>query len=150
MPTFRRRRRWPYALGALVLALSVFAVPTVWLRPWSIHHFYLRTLFEFVWQSPMICSSLHLLDFRKSRLDDFSIAQKQRSRRMVARDLEVRHGYDRDRLPPQEQLSYDVMDWFLRDLAATEGFGGPYALDQLNGPQVALPAFLTNQHALAN
>jgi uncharacterized protein (DUF885 family) len=148
----RRPRRWPAVMGALAAALSLFLVPTVWLRPWSIHHFYLRTLFEFLWQSPMLCSSLHLLDVRKGRLDDFSLEQRAHLKAIVARDLEVLHGYERSAMKPDEQLSYDVMDWFLKDLAANDGSfgGGPYALDQLSGLHVALPAFLTNQHPLAS
>ena len=151
MSRIRGPRRWPAVLGALAVALALFAVPTVWLRPWSIGHFYLRTLFEFVWQSPMLCSSLHLLDVRKGRLDDFSLAQRARLKAMVASDLDVLHKYDRTKMVPDEQLSYDVMEWFLKDLAANDGsFGGPYAIDQLSGLHVALPAFLTNQHSLAS
>jgi uncharacterized protein (DUF885 family) len=145
----RRPRRWPAVLAVLFLALAIFAVPTIWFRPWSINHFYLRTLFSFLWQSPQLCSSLHLLDVRKGRLDDFSLQQRDRMRKMIAGDLSTLRAYDRAKMSAPDQLSYDVMEWFLQDLAATDGsFGGPYAFDQLNGLHVALPGFLTSQHTL--
>jgi len=68
------------------------------LRPWSINHFYVRTLVEFLWQSPMLCSSLHLMDVRKGRLDDFSLQQRAHLRAMVARDASTLHGYDRAKM----------------------------------------------------
>jgi uncharacterized protein (DUF885 family) len=145
----KRPRRWPAVLAALFVAVAIFAVSTLFFRPWSINHFYLRTLVGFLWQSPQICSSLHLLDFRKGSLDDYSLQHREHLRAMVADDLSTLHGYDRARMSAADQLSYDVMDWFLTDLAANDGgFGGPYAFDQLNGLHVALPAFLTNQHTL--
>ena len=148
----KRPKHWPAVLGALAVALAIFAVPTIWLRPWSINHFYLRTLVEFLWQSPMLCSSLHLMDVRKGRLDDFSLQQRAHLRAMVARDASTLHGYDRAKMTQEGQLSYDVMDWFLQDLTANDGSfaGGPYAFNQLNGLHVALPGYLTNQHTIAN
>ena len=146
----KRPRRWPAVLGALVIALAIFLVPTLFFRPWSINHFYLRTLAAFLLQSPQLCSSLHLLDVRKGQLDDYSLRQRERMREMVASDIETLHGYDRAGMSAPDQLSYDVMDWFLRDLASNDGaFGGPYAFEQLGGLHVSLPGFLANQHTLA-
>jgi uncharacterized protein (DUF885 family) len=144
------RRALKLIAATLAAALLVFAVPTLFFRPWSINHFYLRTLFQFVWQSPMICSSLHLLDFRKGQLDDFSRQQRARVAQITSDALSTLHGYDRAKMSAEDQLSYDVMDWFLADLASHSGSfeGSPYAFDQLDGIQVALPGFLTSQHTL--
>ncbi len=143
----KRRRRWWLIPATLLLLLAGFVVPTVWGKPWSIRHFYLRALAEVVWESPMLCSSLRLLDFRKDRLDDFSPRRRERLRALFARSLATLHRYDRASLPPSERLSFDVMDWYLRDLQATDG-GAVYAIEQLEGLHVALPTFLTTLHTL--
>ncbi len=150
MPAKKRLPLVRTTLALAAAALAIFVVPTIWGKPWSINHFYLRTLAQFLLQSPMICSSLHLLDFRKDQLDDYSLAQRVRLRARVAKDIDTLHRYDRGSLGPADQLSYDVMDWFLKDLQSNEGeiSGGVYAFDQLNGLHVALPNFLTTQHAI--
>lgn len=145
-PSKRRRRWWLIPLALLAL-LAGFVVPTVWGKPWSIRHFYLRALAEVVWESPMLCSSLHLLDVRKDRLDDFSPRRRQRLRELLTRNLAMLHRYDRASMPRREQLSFEVMDWYLRDLIATDG-GAVYPIEQLDGLHVSLPTFLTSQHAI--
>jgi uncharacterized protein (DUF885 family) len=153
MTLARRKRRWPrIVLSLAVLGLIVGLVPTVWGKPWSIRHFYARALLKLVWQSPMTCSSLHLLDFRSDQLDDFSPEARAKVTAMLRDDLAMLHRYDREGLTRQEQVSWDVMDWFLSDLLSRDGHFGfeIYAVDQLSGLHVTLPTFLTTQHTIAS
>ena len=151
-PPPRRRRRWKRVVFAFVLlALAVFLVPTIWLKPWSVNHFYLRTLAELLWQSPTLCSQLHVLDWRSDELDDYSLAQRERSRALVRRELGVLHRFDRAKMTKDEQLSYDVMDWFLADIDARQTFGPEiYAFEQLGGLHVAFPSFMTDHHEVTS
>jgi uncharacterized protein (DUF885 family) len=144
------------AAAGLAIAAAVFAVPEIWGRPWSIRHFYLRTLLEQVWHSPQLCSSMHLLDFRKDQLDDASPAALEQMRAMVAKQLETLHSYDRAALSPEEQDSYDVMDWFLRNEVPPDTNGPvasaatPYLINQLGGEHTAFPDFMLNHHELSS
>ena len=42
--------------GIGLIALTIFIVPTIWGRPYTLDHFYLRVLIEFVLEHPMLLS----------------------------------------------------------------------------------------------
>ena len=54
-------KRW-IAAGALVAvaAAVVFAVPTVWGKPWSIDHFFARVFLGFALRHPMMLSQIRV------------------------------------------------------------------------------------------
>lgn len=146
-------RRRAAKVTSLVLAsgLATFIVPTIWGKPWSVDHFYTRTLLEEVWRSPELCTSLHLLDWRADQLDEATAKGRDAGNELVASEIATLHRYDRAAMSPGEQVSYDVMDFFLSTMGGKDsGLGGPgsspYAIEQLGGPHVALPDFLVNQH----
>ena len=63
-------------LVALLVVLAVFAVPTVWGKPWSINHFYLRVLAVEFLHSPQLATQLGIqIPFvdAASQLDDYSV-----------------------------------------------------------------------------
>jgi len=138
---------WKWALGAVALSL-VFLVPEFFGKPWFIHHFYLRVLIEQVWQSPQICTSLHLLDWRSDQLDDASPAAQKRLRALVGKQLATLRSYDRASMSPEEQTSYDVMEWFLRGELDSDTNGRPYLINQLDGEHTAFPQFMIQEHDL--
>jgi uncharacterized protein (DUF885 family) len=145
------RRGLKIASLALVGGLATFTVPTAWGKPWSVNHFYMRTLLEQVWRSPELCTSLHLLDWRADKLDERTVRARVEENALVAHELETLHRYDRAAMSPAEQVSYDVMDFFLATMGGQDsGLGGtgasPYAIEQLGGIHVAFPDFLINQH----
>jgi uncharacterized protein (DUF885 family) len=147
-----RTRKWILgASAALVLAVGAFAVPTIWLKPWSVDHFYGRTFVRFGLDSPMLMSQLRMvpprLDFYSHRLDDRSVDSQLARARWLSRQLEILRSYDRDRLG--DPLSYDVMEWFLADLDAGSRFMfHGYPVNQMFGVQSSLPNFLLNVHQI--
>ena len=87
-------------LGLLVLAGAVFVVPTIWLKPWSIDHFYGRVFVRFALRHPMMLSGMRLLepmglDFHNDDLDDFSMAFQEKEARFIEDELETLRSYDR-------------------------------------------------------
>jgi uncharacterized protein (DUF885 family) len=130
----------------LALAVVVFLVPEIWGKPWSIHHFYLRSLVEEVWQSPQLCSSLHLLDWRADQLVDASPEAAKRGKALVQSEIARLHSYDRAGMSAEEQTSYDVMDWFLQGAADADTIGRPYVMNQLDGEHTAFPQFMIQEH----
>ena len=71
----RPRRRFVLYAAFAFAASTLFLVPTLWGRPWSIEHFYTRVFVEFALDRPMLLSQLRLLepyglDFHSNDLDD--------------------------------------------------------------------------------
>ncbi len=131
-----------------LLAAAVFVVPEAIGKPWFIHHFYLRTLVEQVWESPQLCTALHLLDWRNDKLDDASPDSLKKHLALVGKQLETLHRYDRASMSAEEQTSYDVMDWFLTEESKKDTNGGPYLINQMDGEHTAFPQFMIQQHDL--
>jgi uncharacterized protein (DUF885 family) len=147
-----KTRRWLLG-GAVVVILTTgaFAVPTVWLKPWSVDHFYARTFFRVGASSPMLMSQLRVVparfDFYSHKLDDRSMAFQLRQLAWMDRQADILRSYDRDRL--KDPLSYDVLDWYLSDIQAGRPFMfHNYPLNQMFGEQSSLPNFLLNVHQI--
>ena len=47
-------RRGFWGLGLLIVALAVFLVPTIWFKPWSIDHYYMRVFLREAGRHPML------------------------------------------------------------------------------------------------
>jgi uncharacterized protein (DUF885 family) len=138
--------------GLLLVAGLVFCVPTVWGKPWSIEHFYGRVFVEFALEHPQLLSSMRILEpagitFHNDDLDQYSVAATEKQKKMVAGNLALLHEYDRETL--DDQLSYDVLEYFLADQAEGLAFAyHDYPVNQFAGIQSGLPDFMINQHAI--
>jgi uncharacterized protein (DUF885 family) len=139
--------------GFLVLAAAaIFLIPTVWFKPWFIEHFYARVFIQYALAHPMLLSQLRILepyglDFHSDDLDDFSVEFTLETADQIDRNLRILRSYDRRSQSPDQRLSTDVLEWFLR----TQAEGRPflfhsYPLNQLDGIQSALPDFMLNTH----
>ena len=147
------RPRPPFAAiaGVLVLVAALFIVPTVWLRPWSIQHFYARVFLETVLRHPMALTRLGLpgLDLRGGELDDFSVAAEAREARWIERQVKILRSYDRAGMTPGQRTSVEVLDWYLSDQEeGTRFLYMDYPVNQFAGIQSVLPAFLIGSHPL--
>ncbi len=56
------------------------------------------------------------------KLDDISLDYQYETYRLLENILEQLHAYDRDLLSPQDQISYDIYEWYLEDVLAGERF----------------------------
>ncbi len=142
------------ALAVLALAGAVFLIPTLWLTPWSIDHYYTRVFVRYVLRHPVLMSQLGLLDgspfdFYAGQLDDLSPAFERREARLTREELKTLGSYDRSRLSDAGKLSADVMRWFLDDQVRGEPFlFYDYPVNQLFGVQSALPDLMISVHPL--
>lgn len=141
-------------LAGLFVAAAVFAVPTIWLKPWSIDHFYARVFVRFALRHPELLTQLGLFegtpfDGHSARLDDYSLAFQEEEERFTARQLAILRSYDRARMTPEQLLSCRVLEWFLADAVDGQRFRfHDYPVNQLFGVQSSLPDFMINQHPL--
>jgi len=148
----RRRKVVLAVVAAVVAAIAAFVIPTVWLRPWSIDHFYLRVFAQYALRRPMFLSSLRILEplglqFHNDDLDDFSVAFRQREARWVERQLRILQSYNRDAMSEAGRLSYDILAWFLADSLDGDRFAFHYyPVNQMSGVQITLPDFMITTH----
>ena len=75
----RGKRKLAWGAGILLALIAVFVVPTVWLKPWAIDHYYARVFLRFAVRHPMMLTGLGMLDstpldFHSDKLDDLSMA----------------------------------------------------------------------------
>jgi hypothetical protein len=149
-----RRALWigSFAAAVSLFGLALFLVPTLWGKPWSIEHLYLRVFLETALRHPMLLSQLRVLEpygirSHNRKLDDFSLAAEREEAEALREDLATLRSYPREAQSPSQQLSSDVLGWFLEINTEGEPFLlHDYPLNQLDGIQVALPDFLLNVH----
>ena len=151
-------RRWLKVLGisvgVLFLSAAIFAVPTIWFKPWSINHFYTRVFLEFALDHPMLLSQLRILepmgfDFHNDDLDDASVEFQVQESARVDRNLETLRSYDTSGMTASERLSRDVLEWFLADAQAGNRFMfHGYPLNQTGGVHNGLPNFMITVHQI--
>lgn len=158
-PAPARARRWFWwcVLAGLAggLLLAALVVNVLWFKPVSFRLFCERTFLRLAVQSPELMTQLGLadalgIDWFNSRLDDRSEAHARRMLGFMKSELAVLRRYDRSRFDAADRLSADVLDWYL-ETAVTGGerfFHHHYAIDQMEGIQVALPSFMANVHPL--
>jgi uncharacterized protein (DUF885 family) len=137
--------------GLLLVAVAAFAIPTLWFTPYSPNHQYTRIFARFAFQSPMLLSQLQFLpawaDFHSGKLDDRSLAFREKQANWLERELGILRGYRRSSVT--DTLSHDILTWFMAD--ASEGmrfrFHG-YPLNQTAGEQSSLPSFMLETHRI--
>ncbi len=143
-----------FTAAVVLLGIGVFAVPTIWGKPWSIEHFYTRVFLDLLLRHPMLLSQLRVLEpygirSHNQQLDDFSIEFTQREAEAARSNLRMLRSYAPESQTTEQRFSSDVLDWFLQNVVDGEPFQlYDYPLNQLDGVQVTLPDFMLNVHPL--
>ncbi len=143
-----------YLLLFVVLAFGVFIVNLIWFKPFSINHFYERVFIEYALEDPEILSQLRILEgmginFHNDDLTDISDARFQKLKKKLNSNYETLLDYDREKLSKEQQLSYDILKWFLDDAVRRESFMyHDYIITQLQGVHMDLPDFMVNVHQI--
>ncbi|HZP67859.1 MAG TPA: DUF885 domain-containing protein [Rudaea sp.] len=148
--------KWLFRLVVLVLVLAgAFFVHVWYFKPYKIDWFYTRTFAQFALDSPELLSRLRVLpgwaDFYSDKLDDASPAHEAKIADLMRHDHDVLLSYDRNALDRRGQLSYDVLEYFLRMQIEGDRFRYyEFPVNQMFGVQSMLPNFMTQQHEVAN
>jgi uncharacterized protein (DUF885 family) len=143
-----------WGLLAVALGASVFLVNLFWFRPFSINLFFEREFIKFGLMDPEQMTVLGILDgtpfdYYNDELTDASIAQTERMIALGKRGLTTLREYDRASLTPDEQLSYDVFEWFLQNAVDGERFKfHDYAIIQNRGAYLGMVDFMSRVHRL--
>jgi len=152
----KRLFRWGFrTLLVLFLLLVLFVLHSIYFKPVHIRIFFERVFAEYAFEDPQLLSSLRMLppwlDWYSDDLSDLSLAQEEKLNKKVLDDLATLRSYDRASLDASNQLSYDMLEYFLAIQVEGQKFQyHNYPLNQLFGLQGEMPTFLATQHNVAN
>lgn len=139
-----------------VLLGSGLAIQTWYLKPYSIDLFYTRFFLRTTLMDPEQLTRLRVLEplgleFHNDDLTDASPAHTAEQAQLMRDSLSVLESYDRKSLAENQQLSYDVLLWYLRNQVAGERFMyHDYPVNQLFGVQSELPSFMLSAHRITH
>ena len=134
--------------------LALFLVPTIWLKPWSIDHYYMRVFLRFALRHPVMMTQLGMLDgtpldYYSDKLDNLSPEFERMEAGKVAEELAMLRRYDTAKMKPADKLSADVLGWFLENQSKSAKFlYYDYPVNQLFGVQSGLPDLLLTVHPM--
>ena len=109
---------------------------------------------EYALEDPEILSQLRILEgmginFHNDDLTDISDARFQKLKKKLDSNYKTLLDYDREKLSKEQQLSYDILKWFLDDAVRREQFMyHDYIITQLQGVHMDLPDFMVNVHQI--
>jgi uncharacterized protein (DUF885 family) len=158
-------RRFFRALGALLLLVVVggtgFAYVFVWTYPLKFNWLLDRQAVSYVIGHPEEMSQIGVIDgswvdFHSGKLDPYSLDERAGNyARVRAYEAEIK-SWDRAKLGPQEQLSYDIVLWSYDRALAEDKYpwlgadGSLYPINPAFGIQKSLPNFLLSSHPIKN
>jgi uncharacterized protein (DUF885 family) len=146
-------------LGGLLLLIIVAAFGAFtwfWWKPVGVNNYINKATIELLIDSPELLTSLGMidntpLDFHSGTLADYTKEQDDKS---LAKLRKARAGLDKygpEGLEGQEFLSWQITAWFFDDLLREAEFEySSYPINQISGPTVNLPQFLTDTHAIVS
>jgi len=144
--------KWLFGLIVLVLVLGgAFFVHVWYFKPYKVDWFYTRVFGQFAVQSPEMMSSLRVLpswmDFYSSKLDDASPKHDEDLAKVFHDAHDTLMKYDRNAMDKRGQLSFDVMEYFLRIQNEGDAFRYyDFPVNQMFGVQSNLPNFMAQTH----
>ena len=150
----KRLLKW---LGILLLVLVVgggaLFVHIWYFKPAKIDWFYGRVFAKFAVESPEMLSDMRILppwaDFYSDDFDDASPAAEQREFDLAKESHDTLLTYDRNAV--DDKLSYDVLEYFLRQRVEGDKFRGyDFPVNQLFGIHTTLPSFMVEQNPVTN
>lgn len=149
MPTFI------YIIIAIIVIIFLWwLISLIWGKPWSINHFYTRVFLEILFDSPEILTMIGMLErlgiYRhNAKLNDVSDAHELKQISKMKRVLKILRSYNRARMSKSQQLSTDILDWYIDDQLKMEPVRhNTYPVNQMFGIQSELPNLMMTLHPL--
>ena len=144
-------------LGGLLLLLVLAAAGAsvwFWFKPVGINNYVNKfTVQTFLLDGPELLTGIGAidntpLDFHSGKLADYTKAQDEKTLEKIRKAREGLNKYGPDGLEGQELLTWEITAWFLDDIIRQAEFEySSYRVNQISGPLVNLPSFLTDQHS---
>ncbi|MGB0669126.1 MAG: DUF885 family protein, partial [Porticoccaceae bacterium] len=144
-----------YLLGLLLVALlGVYF--WFWAMPVGVNNYINKVSIQLAIDSPELITALGIidntpLDFHSGKLASYTLETEEESLATLRSARAGLDDYGPEGLEGQELLSWQIAAWFFDDLirSSEHPYGG-YMVNQLSGPMVNLPQFLTDQHQIVD
>ena len=139
-------------LGIAILVLAAWLVSFIWLRPWTIHQFYLRVMLMVMLDGPELLTMLGILErvkinFHNALLSDVSEKHTDLTYWRLHRRYRQLMSYPRSSQDAVTRLSTDILGYYLDDQIRSEPFRYlDYPVNQMFGAQSSYPDFMLNLH----
>lgn len=148
-------RRIAIGVPALFVTTAVGAFVWFWGAPVGMTNFINKETVPFMIESPEMLTYVGLdntpLDFHSAKLADYTEATWDKSTKRAKDMLVGLNKRGAKELKGQDMLSYEITKWFLEDQLSGEEYRySSYPINQLTGPHVNLPSFLTDTHAIVS
>jgi uncharacterized protein (DUF885 family) len=151
--------RFKIALKYLLLLILVTGLGLYvwfWAAPVGINNYVNKVSAQLLFRSPELLTSLGVID--NTPLDFHSGKLGRHDKQSELEDLdglrEARDGlnnYGPEGLEGQELLTWKIVAWFFDDMIRESEYEyGGYRVNQLSGPMVNLPQFLTDRHIIGD
>lgn len=159
---------WTWAkrgiFAAIILAVVIagyVGYRTVWGTPLRFSDLLLRQAIVQVADSPQALTSIGIIDgkwydFTSDKLDEYSLAHRQKVFERVHQFDKELAAWDRSKLSPHDQLSYDIVRWGYARQLDNEKYpwlganNKPYPVEQAFGIQKEIINFLLSTHQIKN
>ena len=144
------------ALSFLIVIGLWWLIKLIWFKPLNINHFYERSMLQLVLKDPEILTMIGVLErfglnFHNDDLTDESDAYFQKLIAMIGRNLEILRSYPHEVQSPEQQLSTDILDWYLESqILQFEFMYHNYPINQFFGEQNEVPNFMITLHRIGN
>jgi uncharacterized protein (DUF885 family) len=145
---------------AIVLIGAYAGYRIVWGHPFTINQLANRQAIFFLVRNPELFSSIGIVDGtvfdrHSGKLADVGVEKRDSDYAFGKQALAEVKVFDRAKLDPQDQVTYDILLDFYGSQAAFEQFDwlsseGIYPISPMFGTQVALVGFLQGQHVIKN
>lgn len=143
-----------------ILALIVLAIAGAsvwfWFYPVTVNNAVNKFTAEFAMETPELLTGLGMidntpLDFHSGKLSSYTKAQDDKNIARLKKARMMMDRFDPEKLKGQEKLSWEISTWFLDDIISQAEFDySGYRVNQISGPLVDLPQFLTDSHVIKN
>lgn len=143
-------------LAALVAAVIAGAAVWFWFYPLTVNNAVNKFTIEFAANTPELLTGLGAidntaLDFHSGKLSDYTKARDEKDRERLKNARKMMDRFNPDKLKGQEKLTWEISTWFLDDIIEQASFDySGYRVNQISGPTVDLPQFLTDIHVIKN
>jgi len=153
----KKLRKFLFRLSAAVVLIAIFAFVHFWyFKPIFISAFFERVFIQYALDDPELLSSMGILrsvglTYYDDDLTDVSPKRERAIAEKLVADLATLRRYDRNTLVGEQQLSYDVLEYFLDVQARGQPFEHHnYPVNQLFGVQNGYPRFMNEVHTVKN
>lgn len=143
-------------LLALVAIAALGASVWFWFYPVTVNNAVNKFVVEFAIKTPELMSGIGAidntpLDFHSGKLSDYTKARDEKDLADLKSARQSLNRFNPEKLKGQDKLSWEITTWFLDDLIAQASFEhNGYRVNQISGPTIDLPQFLTDTHVIKN